>query len=1182
MKCRLFLMLVIILIPCFCPASGYHYEIREGGFWIKNGPAYFNRPLFGTHEPTMLLSGDRPVYVYFAPTGVGKIGNLYLGLITAHGGKWLDHFAQIDSVYQPGLTRHIVQDPYLLAGSLEVTPVPLASPEGFAVQLRWIHPPAENVRLVWAFGGASGYDANYSFPIEKLRLTGSDAEGNDVHLWGNTFSLTSKTMKGKELWGTCDLSGRLALRDAGAVLQGPLEAERAAPWRNPVVVFSGDWPRERNSVHLVFTLAGAENLAALAADAASTFEQSVEFYRALARRVQVRTPDPYFDLAVESMVIANDGMWQPPSFIHGALSWMQHYLGWRIWYGSEAYGWHDRVRSAILAFAALQIKSGDSRGAIPEMLEEPGVVFYNMNEVYLDHIYYHYLWTGDRSLLASLFPVIQGVLSWEKRRLDPDDNGLYENCLNTWISDSHWYSGGDCTQATAYMFRGYQLASEAAEAAGADPKPFRQEAERIRAAMNQQLWLSSGGHYAEFIDRLGLKRIHPEPELPTIYHPIDFGVTDQFQAYQMLRFTETSLRNETGIPNSGRLVWSSNWAPNYDKHYTHSTYDLVFAENLNLAIAFYRAGQFDKAYELVKGVYASLYQGGIPGGLSCHAYANGQQRANEEFGDAISMFARTAVEGVFGILPAMQHGVINISPGFPRDWKEASISTPDLSYQYHKTDSEVTLQVATPRAVRIHYRVALFDARATGVFVDGASAQASVEPGIGESFVEVTSPPGTQSHLRIAFEASPARVHYPAVVFPGEHFTVGFDGAPFRPPIDPQKVLNVRGAGKQSLEGTITGSLGPHTLFVPLGGAQDARWEPVNVEVRPGLEISNPQVDIESGKCTFALRNNTEVAIRARAGASWTGRTFPLDVDVLPGKEQMLSVQGRKEGLLLGKNKLEISGLPGSPRLQSVALYWPPAPPPAIEKTQWQLLPLDSHYNDQLSTVLTHPFWTSSTDYPYAVCRDYMLEHLNGARRSPPNDLLLRSKVNAQGVFVTHVGIPFAERAEGNNLVALSRTWREFPDHLTVPVGSRGRKIYCLISGITFPMQSQIANAQIVVHYVGGKESKLDLVNPENFDNSWGGFGGSYHYAANGMEVIGAAPPGEVDLMARAMPVAQQTILLGQQGLPESIDYAKWAGPAHADIIDLDCDLSAEIQRVEIDVLSNEIIVGVHGITLMK
>jgi hypothetical protein len=530
----------------------------------------------------------------------------------------------------------------------------------------------------------------------------------------------------------------------------------------------------------------------------------------------------------------------------------------------------------------------------------------------------------------------------------------------------------------------------------------------------------------------------------------------------------------------------------------------------------------------------------------------------------------------------MQRGVINISPGFPRDWKEASISTPDLSYQFHKTDSDITLQVTTPQTVRIHYRIAICDAHVTGVFVDGVSAQARVEPGIGESFVDVTAPPGKQSHLRIQFQPCPAHVRSPAVVFPGEHFTIDIDGAPFRLPYDPQKVLDVSGVTKQSLWGTITGTLGPHTLFVRLGDAQDARWEPVNVEVRQALEILNPRIDADSGKCTFTLRNNTDGAIRAKARAFWTGRTVPVDIDLPPSKEQMLSLESSAGALLLGKNRLEIAGLPDTPQLQAEVFYWPPTAPTAIEKAQWQLLRLDSYYNDQLATVLFHPFWTSDTDYPYAVCRDYMLDHLNGDRRSPPNDLLLRSKVNAQGVFLTHTGIPFAERAEGNNIVALARTWRNFPDHLTVPVGTPARKIYFLISGNTFPMQSQIANAQIVVRYADGKESKLDLVNPENFDNSWGGFGGSYHYASNGMEVIGHASPDEMDGMARAMPIARQMTLLGQQGVPETMDYAKWAGPAHADIVDVDCDPLREIRSVEITVLSNEIIVAVHGITLMK
>ncbi len=1176
-----FLMLVMLAIPSCLLGADYHYTIRDGGFWIHNGPAYFNRPLFGTHEPSMLLSGDRPAFAYFAPTDFGKIGTLYIGLVTARGSKWLQHFSEIDSVYQPELTRHTVADPGVTTGTLEVTAVPLASVEGFTIRLRWINPPSERVRLVWAIGDASGYNVNYEPLVDKLQLPGDNIAPDVGQLWGDCFSLTSSAVKGKTLWGTCDLPGHLALKDARGVVVGPVEAERAAPSDRPVVVFGGGWPPGQGPVHLLFTMGGAATLAKLAAHPASTFEESVQFYRNLAQRVQVKTPDPYFDLAVEAMVIANDSLWQPPSFLHGAMSWMEHYLGWRGWYGSEVLGWHDRVRSAILAFAARQIPSGDDRGAVPDMLESKGV-FYNMDEVYLDDIYFHHLWTGDRSTLAALFPAIAGILSWEKRRLDPDNDALYENCLNTWISDSHWYSGGDCTQASAYMFRGYELAAEAAEAAGKDPQPFRQESERIRRAMNDKLWLRSQGHYAEFIDRIGLKRIHPEPELPTLYHPIDFGVTDQFQAYQMLRFAETRLRQETGIPRGGRLVWSSNWAPNYDQHYTHSTYDLVFAENLNLAIAYYRAGQFDKAYELVKGVYASMYQGGIPGGLSCHAYSNGQQRANEEFGDAISMFARTAVEGTFGILPEMQHDVIHISPGFPKDWKVASISTPDLSYQFHKTDSEITMEVTTARPVQIHYRVPLFGARVVEVSINGTSVENRVEPGIGEAFVSVTGPRGNRSNLRLKFEPRDVALEYPPVVTPGERLEIRSNGAPHRELKDPQGVLDQIRTAEGSLSGTVKGTLGQHTLFVRVGDTTDSKWKPINVEVRAPIEILDAQSDNHTGRCTFMLRDNTTRNIEAQGEAHWTGRTTELDVRLNAGREERFTAEGDRSGLLLGKNRLAIDGLPGTGTLTANVLYWPQEPPLALPQMKWKLLRLDQLYNDSLPAVLFHPFWTSDTEYPYAVCRDYMLVHLVGDRSGRPNDRLLRARVNSQGTFTTRLGIPFAERAEGNNLVALSR-WVGFPEHIRLPIEDQARKIYLLISGVTFPMQSQMANVRATVNYADGAKSDLDLVNPENFDTGWVGFyGGNYHYAANGMEVIGSGPPEERDNESRTMPVARPGTILAEQGVPEPLDYSKWSTATHADIVDVDCDPKRKIQNIEITVLSNEIIVAIHGITLLK
>ena len=83
----------------------------------------------------MLLSGDRPAFAYFAPTDVGKIGTLYIGLITTRGGKWLDHFSAIDAVYQPGLTRHVVEDP-------SVTDRFVGSDLGPAVFRRGIHDTA--------------------------------------------------------------------------------------------------------------------------------------------------------------------------------------------------------------------------------------------------------------------------------------------------------------------------------------------------------------------------------------------------------------------------------------------------------------------------------------------------------------------------------------------------------------------------------------------------------------------------------------------------------------------------------------------------------------------------------------------------------------------------------------------------------------------------------------------------------------------------------------------------------------------------------------------------------------------------------------------------------------------------------------------------------------------------------
>ncbi len=157
---------------------------------------------------------------------------------------------------------------------------------------------------------------------------------------------------------------------------------------------------------------------------------------------------------------------------------------------------------------------------------------------------------------------------------------------------------------------------------------------------------------------------------------------------------------------------------------------------------------------------------------------------------------------------------------------------------------------------------------------------------------------------------------------------------------------------------------------------------------------------------------------------------------------------------------------------------------------------------------------------------------------------------------------------------------------LPIPVNTAGRRLYVMLSALTFPMQSHIANARIRVRYAGGGERAHDLVNPDNFDNGWGLFGGTYHYAANESETIGEVSP------PRDEP-APPTIL-SQRGPGEPLPHEAWESlwykqprrdppiAPHADIIEIECDPARTIERVDIEALSNDVIVAVLGMTLLQ
>jgi hypothetical protein len=412
-----------------------------------------------------------------------------------------------------------------------------------------------------------------------------------------------------------------------------------------------------------------------------------------------------------------------------------------------------------------------SRGYIPVHPTKDARGPYDMQQVYIDQLLWHLRWTGDREFARRMWPVLVAHLEWEKRCFDPDDDGLYENFANTFISDAHHYSGGACTQASAYNYRAFAMAGRLARLLGENPAPFEREATRIREAMNRVLWLPNSGWYAEYRDLLGLKRLHPSAELPSVYHPIDSDVPDPFQAWQMLRYVDTAIE-PVPVDGGGKMLWSSNWVP-----YIWSIRDICSVEVAHTALANWQAGRVGPANELWRGaIRDSMFACRAPG--ACIGTSDGHGRMAglcTDFADTVGMFSRALVEGLFGIVPDALDGELLIRPGLPPDWETAAIDTPDVGYTYGRQGRLETYDVRAKfrRPLRLRLRVLARGVRVAEATVNGRPASWRCLPHVGAPVIEIEAGQADGAQVKIRWDGpAPATTECPAVVGQQEKFAV--------------------------------------------------------------------------------------------------------------------------------------------------------------------------------------------------------------------------------------------------------------------------------------------------------------------------------------------------------------------------------------------------------------------------
>ena len=477
-------------------------------FVCINGKNRFTRALYGSHTAFRLETSDRPVFAAYTKKNPKHI---CFKLQTSGGTVALDSTEHCESRYTAGRRSYNLFHPSFEGGNLSIATLALPDKEG----------------AIWQFNARNFKGSN---PI--LLASISEIRNSKLNRNGDMGA------------------------DPADSFEAPLQPQQLQ-----------SCPAQIDGT-LYILLENQELRTLTTAEGETLFKKAEAARSETASRIRIETPDPYFNTLGGTLAMAADGIWDGEVWLHGAIGWRMPLSGWRAAYTGDVLGWHDRARTHFNAYAASQVTevpntlphpAQDSALHLARSVKKWGTPqysngyicrnphrnnqmhHYDMNLCYIDELLWHFKWTGDLDYVRQMWPVITRHLAWEKLNYDPDNDGLYDAYACIWASDALYYNSGAVTHSSAYNYRANKTAAQLAEKIGEDPTPYRNEAEKILKAMNERLWLPGKGHWAEYQDFMGHKRVHESAAVWTIYHAIDSETANPFQAYQATRYVDTSI-----------------------------------------------------------------------------------------------------------------------------------------------------------------------------------------------------------------------------------------------------------------------------------------------------------------------------------------------------------------------------------------------------------------------------------------------------------------------------------------------------------------------------------------------------------------------------------------------------------------------------------------------------------------
>ncbi len=1015
-------------------------------FVCINGKNRFTRALYGSHTEFRLETSDRPVFAAYTKKNPKHI---CFKLQTSGGTVVLDSTEHCESRYTAGRRSYSLSDPAFEGGNLSITTLALPDKEG----------------AIWQFN-ARNFKGSHPILLASI----SEIRNSKLNRNGDMGA------------------------DPADSFEAPLQPQQLQSFSAQI---DGT----------LYILLDNQELHTLTTAEGETLLKKAEAARSeTASRIRIETPDPYFNTLGGTLAMAADGIWDGEVWLHGAIGWRMPLSGWRAAYTGDVLGWHDRARTHFNAYAASQVTevpntfphpAQDSALHLARSVKKWGTPqysngyicrnphrnnqmhHYDMNLCYIDELLWHFKWTGDLDYVRQMWPVITRHLAWEKLNYDPDNDGLYDAYACIWASDALYYNSGAVTHSSAYNYRANKTAAQLAEKIGEDPTPYRNEAEKILKAMNERLWLPGKGHWAEYQDFMGHKRVHESAAVWTIYHAIDSETANPFQAYQATRY---------GLKENGyATIATTDWLP-----YSWSINNVAFAEVMHTALSYFQAGRAEAGYKLLKSsVLDGMYLGDSPGNfgqISFYDAARGE--CYRDFGDPIGVASRVLIQGLFGILPAALNKQIILRPGFPDDWDKASVSTPDISYRFIRKEDTDTYHITQRFQTPLHpvLQINARKEKIRSVKVNGVPATwQSIESAHGYPLLSIQAEGTSSTTITIEWEGAPLHTLAAQEVVIASNGKLALQiplGASISQVYDPQSVLAKHTMGATAFNAQIKGEPGHHTFFVYTHQGEMDWWQPVNIYIE-----------------------NT------RKAPSYTDFA-----DIRPEKCRMVDFDRQLNASVTDIYQNEYL----SPRSPYTTLQLP-----TQGIGEW-----------------CHPLLSATID-----------------------DSGLRSLVH-HDTFQTSLGIPFRLKEKGNNILFTS-LWDNYPDSSTISLSGTASHAYLLMAGSTNHMQCHIANGIIRIHYADGTSQATELINPDN----WCPIEQDFYVDGKAFQVPAPRP---YRLHLKSGKVSRD---LGKE-LNITGVYGREIEGGAGILLDIPLDHSKELKGLTLETLSNDVVIGIMGITL--